>query len=58
VPIEVRGKWGFMDRAGKLVIEAKFEDAENFSEGLAPVKVKGEVVWCPADASGNDRAQR
>ena len=53
VPISTKGTWGFMDQTGKLVIEAKFEDAENFSEGLAPVKVKGEVVWCPADSSGN-----
>lgn len=53
VPISKGGKWGFMDQTGKLVIEATFEDAENFSEGLAPVKVRGEVVWCPADASGN-----
>jgi len=29
------------------MIEPKFEDAENFSEGLPPVKVRGEVVWCP-----------
>jgi hypothetical protein len=54
VPISVGGKWGFMDRTGKLVIEAKFEDAENFSAGLAPVKVHNEeTVWCPADESGN-----
>jgi hypothetical protein len=43
-----------MDRTGKLLIEPKFEDAENFSEGLAPVKVHSEeTVWCPADQSGN-----
>jgi hypothetical protein len=54
VPISIGGQWGFMDRTGKLVIEAKFEDAENFSEGLAPVKVRSaETVWCPADAAGN-----
>jgi hypothetical protein len=53
VPISKGGKWGFMDHTGKLVIEAKFEDADNFSEGLAPVKIKGEIVWCPSDASGN-----
>src|SRR5712692_3711026 len=42
-----------MDRTGKLIIEAKFEDAEGFSEGLAPVKVKGELVWCPPEEGGN-----
>jgi hypothetical protein len=54
VPISIKGKWGFMDRTGKLLIEPKFEDAEDFSEGLAPVKVRNpETVWCPPDASGN-----
>ncbi len=53
VPIEIKGKWGFSDKAGQLVIAAQFEDADNFSDGLAPVKIKGEVVWCPRDADGN-----
>ncbi|MGH9932431.1 MAG: WG repeat-containing protein [Pyrinomonadaceae bacterium] len=55
VPVASKGKWGFMDKTGKLVIAAQFEDAENFSEGLAPVKIGGEIVWCPADETG-DRA--
>jgi DNA-binding transcriptional regulator/RsmH inhibitor MraZ len=53
LPIEVKDKWGYVDRAGKIVIEPKFEDGESFREGLAPVKVRGEVVWCPPDSSGN-----
>jgi hypothetical protein len=54
VPIATKGKWGFMDRTGKLAIEATFEDAESFSEGLAPVKVRSEkTIWCPPDAAGN-----
>ncbi|MCE9545629.1 MAG: WG repeat-containing protein [Planctomycetia bacterium] len=32
------GKWGFVDRAGKIVIAPQFEHTENFSEGFA-------VVW-------------
>ncbi len=53
-PISLGGKWGFMDRTGRLSIAPQFEDAENFSEGLAPVKVRRtDTVWCPADASGN-----
>ena len=51
--IATGGKSGFIDQTGKLLIEAKFEDAGAFSEGLAPVKIKGEVVWCPRDADGN-----
>jgi hypothetical protein len=53
VPVATKGKWGFMDQTGKLVIEAQFEDAGNFSEGLAPVKIKGQLVWCAADELGN-----
>lgn len=33
------GKCGFMDRNGKLVIEPKFNNAANFSEGLARVAI-------------------
>jgi len=54
VPVELKGKTGFMDRAGKIVIEPQFEDAEDFSEGLAPVKVRSEeTTWCPRDANGS-----
>lgn len=54
VPVEIKGKSGYMDRAGKLVIEAQFEDAEDFSEGLAPVKVRSEeTTWCPRQESGS-----
>ena len=34
-------KWGFIDRSGKIVITFEYEDAGNFSEGLAPVKKEG-----------------
>jgi hypothetical protein len=33
------GRWGYVDPTGKLVIEAKFNVARNFSEGLAAVIV-------------------
>lgn len=32
---------GYIDRSGKIIIEPKFEEADNFNEGLASVK-KGE----------------
>jgi len=35
-----RGKWGFIDKTGKLVIEPQFERVDCFKEGLA--KVHGE----------------
>jgi len=54
VPLSIKGKWGFMDQTGKLSIKPQFDDAEDFSEGLAPVKVQSaDTVWCPADTQGN-----
>ena len=54
VPVEIKGKTGFMDRTGKIVIEPQFEDAEEFREGLAPVKVHSEeTTWCPREPSGS-----
>ena len=32
------GKWGYIDKKGKLVIPCKWESADNFSEGLASVQ--------------------
>ncbi len=31
------GKWGFIDRSGKIVVKPEFEKVEEFSEGLAVV---------------------
>lgn len=54
LPISTKGKWGFVDWAGKLVIAPRFEDAGDFSEGLAPVKISSEeTTWCPPDPSGS-----
>lgn len=36
-PVRVDGLYGFIDRSGALVIETKYEDADTFSQGLAPV---------------------
>jgi hypothetical protein len=55
-PINVNGKYGFMDRSGKTVITPQFDGAGGFSEGLAQVLVgsksgyidtKGIVVITP-----------
>jgi predicted DNA-binding WGR domain protein len=35
------GKWGFIDRNGKISIKPKYEDARSFSNGLAAVKING-----------------
>ena len=36
-PIEKDGKWGFIDKNGKVVIEPQFGEVGQFSEGLASV---------------------
>ena len=33
-------KWGYIDKAGTMVIEPQFDRAGSFSEGLAAVKIK------------------
>ena len=37
-PVRVEGKWGYIDRAGRLVIQPQYEVAWDFSEGLAYVR--------------------
>jgi uncharacterized membrane protein len=31
--------WGYVDKTGKIVIHPQFDDARNFSEGLAEVRI-------------------
>jgi hypothetical protein len=38
-PININGKYGFMDRSGKTVITPQFDGVFGFSEGLAYVRV-------------------
>lgn len=33
------GRWGYIDRAGKMVVAPRFDRAEDFSEGLAAVQL-------------------
>lgn len=35
------GKWGFMDKEGKIMIEPQYEDARSFCNGYAAVKQNG-----------------
>jgi hypothetical protein len=41
LPVRQKGKWGFMDTAGKIKLPAIYESAENFHEGWAVVGKKG-----------------
>ena len=38
-PISLKGKHGYIDDSGKIVIKPRFDDAWSFSEGLAPVLI-------------------
>src|SRR5690242_17555808 len=49
-PVHANGKYGYMDRSGKLVIQPQFDKAEEFSEGLAPVQAGNR--WGYTDKSG------
>ncbi len=40
--IKERGKYGYIDRTGRVVIPPQFVDAGNFSEGLAGVQLSKE----------------
>jgi len=37
-PIEINEKYGYIDKLGKEVVPPKFDEAQEFSEGLAAVK--------------------
>jgi hypothetical protein len=44
------GKWGFIDRSGRIVIEPQFDEAGRFSEGLAAVRSGSQ--WGYIDIAG------
>src|SRR3990170_1437960 len=49
-PIEQNGKWGFIDKTGKYVINPQFDYVFSFSEGLARVRLGGK--WGFIDKTG------
>lgn len=51
-PFRVKGKSGFKDAKGNVVIEAKFGMVNNFSEGLAAVSPKMGGKWGYIDQTG------
>ncbi|HEY9296759.1 MAG TPA: WG repeat-containing protein, partial [Phormidium sp.] len=38
-PVKQNGKYGYIDQSGKVVITAQFDEAFDFSEGMAKVKI-------------------
>jgi len=45
------GKWGYIDKAGSILIGAQYDEAKDFSEGLAAVR-KGKL-WGYIDKTGD-----
>jgi len=44
-PVSVKGKIGFINHTGSLIIPATFDNADSFSEGLASVQVNGKYGY-------------
>lgn len=53
-PVKQNGKWGFIDKTGQVKIAPQFDQAEGFSEGLAPVGFgeRDMIKWGYIDKSG------
>ena len=49
----VKSKWGFIDKTGKVVIPGQFVDAGRFSEGRAPVLPELDVQDAGGSSSGS-----
>jgi hypothetical protein len=45
-----RCRYAFIDKTGRPIFEQRFDDAQDFSEGLAPVKIDGQ--WGFIDKTG------
>jgi hypothetical protein len=52
-PIHQAGKWGFIDRTGKVVVAPRFDQALEFSDGMGAVRV--DKKWGYVDAAGELR---
>jgi hypothetical protein len=45
-PVKQDGKYGFIDKTGKIIINPQFNNARSFSEGLASVCIGGNGFLC------------
>lgn len=50
-PIELEGRWGYVNESGRVVIAPSFTAASDFNEGVAAVR-SGNWAWGYIDASG------
>jgi WG containing repeat len=51
------GKWGYMDRIGKIVIRPRFDWAGNFSGGTAPALLDGKCAHLDKTGRVTDQSQ-
>lgn len=49
-PFRKNGKWGYMDAKGNVIVKPQYDNAYQFSDGLAAVRLKGKGGYI--DASG------
>lgn len=49
--VKLKDKYGYIDKTGKFVLQPQYEDAHEFSEGLAGVKIDGKEGFI--DKTGN-----
>ena len=49
-PINVNGKYGFIDKRGHLTVNPQFDDAEQFNDGYAAVRMNDK--WGYIDHAG------
>ncbi len=51
-PIEKNGKWGYMNRATKIIIQPQYENVEDFFEGRAKIQKNGKYGYI--DSTGKE----
>ena len=55
-PVKFKGKWGYINPNGKIIIGCKYEKASNFSNGYAPAAkvVDSRTIWGYVDTNGKE----
>jgi hypothetical protein len=51
--VKLEKKWGFIDTLGRVVVKPKYDQAENFSEGLARVRIS-QKGWGLVNTQGSE----
>jgi hypothetical protein len=50
--VQIGGKWGYIDKQGKIIIKPQFESAKEFSDGMAVVSKNQDKTFGYIDQSG------